>query len=118
MDQKNQSQFPQSMEPIKPDNDRNKLAIIIAVILLTIGIIAFTIFYLVKQNILRTEQLKESAASYFPFIPVIAIFIPSMFIKKSNQPPGKQRRQLLAVVIATVIIVMASVAAWIFLSQK
>lgn len=119
MDQNYQNPQSQSMEPLKPDNNRNRIAIIVSIALLVVGAAALVMFYLIREESINTGEIKDSTSSFLPFIPIwIAIFIPSLLKKKNQKPDEKQKRALLAVVIGTLVLVLAGLAAWLYYVNK
>lgn len=117
MDPNYQNHQNQSMQPLKPDNDRNKIAIIIGVVLLAAGIAGFGIFYYLKKESIGSNEITKSARSFFPFIPIwVAIFIPALIKKKNKnqEQTEKQKRAMIIILIASLVLVVAGVAAWLF----
>ena len=117
MDPNYQNYQNQSSEPLKPGNDRNRLAIIIMVVLLFAGVAGFGIFYYLRKESIGSGEIRESASSFFPFIPIwIAIFIPALIKKKNKnqEQTEKQKRAMIIILIATLVLVVAGLAAWLF----
>jgi len=119
MDQNSENQHKQSMEPVKPDNNRNRITIIVSIALLVVGAAAGIIFYLIRKESISTGEFKDSARSFFPFIPIwIAIFIPSIFRKKKQNANEKQKRAMIITAILSLILVLAGIAAWYYYASR
>lgn len=96
--------------PGEPDNDKQRIKIIIgiAVLLAGFGVMAFLFF---DKGVDIGREDGDSPTSFFSYIPIwIAIFIPFIIAKKKkklgNKPTEDQKRILGLIVAGSVLLVL------------